>query len=183
MENNTNTTTAATATTSAPSSSTVSRTVLLLLRVLTFVFLLIAFIIIVLTKETLDTDDGESELKFKDIHAYRYMLSTIVIGFAYNCLQMALSIFTVVSGNRVLNGGAGYKFDFYGDKIISYFLLSGSAAGFGASEDLHIFFKANGFPLNSFFGKANASASLLLFGFLTTAIASVFTSFALPKKA
>ncbi|AES78116.1 hypothetical protein MtrunA17_Chr7g0223331 [Medicago truncatula] len=179
MENNTNTTTAAT-TTSAPSSSTVSRTVLLLLRVLTFVFLLIAFIVIVLTKETLD---GESELKFKDIHAYRYMLSTIVIGFAYNCLQMALSIFSVVSGNRVLNGGAGYKFDFYGDKIISYFLLSGSAAGFGASEDLHRFFKANDLPLNSFFGKANASASLLLFGFLTTAIASVFTSFALPKKA
>jgi len=68
-------------------------------------------------------------------------------------------------------------------QIISYFLLSGSAAGFGASEDLHRVFKAAQLPLNSFFGKANASTSLLLFGFLTTAIASIFTSFALPKRA
>jgi len=52
------------------------------------------------------------------------MLSTIVIGFAYNCLQMALSIFTVVSGNRVLNGGAGYKFDFYGDKVHEHLITS-----------------------------------------------------------
>lgn len=83
METNTNTTTAAT--TSAPSSSAVSRTVLLLLRVLTFVFLLIAFIVIVLTKETLD---GESELKFKDIHAYRwaydyYLIMNKIIVVAY----------------------------------------------------------------------------------------------------
>ncbi|AES78114.1 putative casparian strip membrane protein [Medicago truncatula] len=186
MENNTNSATAtstATTITSAPSSSTVSRIVLLLLRVLTFVFLLIALIVIVLTKETLETSFGESEIKFNDIHAFRYMISTIVIGFAYNLLQMALSIFTVVSGNRVLSGDGGYMFDFFGDKIISYFLLSGSAAGFGASEDLHRIFKAGELPLNSFFGKANASTSLLLLGFLTTAIASIFTSFALPRRA
>jgi hypothetical protein len=30
---------------------------------------------------------------------------------------MALSIFTVASGNRILNGDVGYKFDFYGDKV------------------------------------------------------------------
>ncbi|CAJ2669434.1 unnamed protein product [Trifolium pratense] len=176
MENNTNTP-PPTTTTSTPSSSTVSRTVLLILRVLTFAFLLIAFIILVLTK------DDDADIKFKDIHAYRYMISTIVIGFAYNSLQIALSIFSVVSGNRILNGDGGYKFDFYGDKIISYFLLSGSAAGFGATEDLHRIFKAAEEPLNSFFGKANASGSLLLFGFIATAIASIFTSFALPKKA
>jgi preprotein translocase subunit SecG len=35
------------------------------LRVLTFVFLLIALVLIVLTK------DDESEIKFKDFHAYR----------------------------------------------------------------------------------------------------------------
>ncbi|KAK2359877.1 CASP protein 4D1 [Trifolium repens] len=141
MESNTNTPTTTAATTSTPSSSTVSRTILLLLR------------------------DDESEIKFKDFHAYRYMISTIVIGFAYKSLQMALSIFSAVSGNRVLNGDGGYKFDFYGDKIISYFLLSGSAAGFCATEDLHRIFKAEELPLKA------------------TAIASVFTSFALPKKA
>jgi len=45
------------------------------------------------------------------------MISTIIIGFAYNLLQMAFSIFTVVSGNRVLSGDGGYLFDFFGDKV------------------------------------------------------------------
>ncbi|XP_045831490.1 CASP-like protein 4D1 [Trifolium pratense] len=194
MENNTTNTTPATTTTttSKPSNSTVSTTVLLLMRVLTSLFLLIALILIVITKETLDDDDDiydhrdqpKIKIKFQDIHAYRYMISTIVIGFVYTLLQMALSIFTVATGNRVLNGDGGYKFDFYGDKIISYFLLSGSAAGFGASEDLQrLSDEIFDLPLISFFGKANASASLLLFGFIATAVASVFTSFALPKKA
>nr|AFK45198.1 unknown [Lotus japonicus] len=84
------------------------------------------------------------------------MMATIVIGFAYNLLQMALSIFTVVSGNRILNGNVGYLFDFFGDKIMSFVLLSGSAAGFGASEDLHIIFKNAELPFNVYFAKANA---------------------------
>ncbi|TKY64869.1 CASP protein 4D1 [Spatholobus suberectus] len=162
---------------STPSSSTVSRTVLLLLRVLTFLFLLIALILIAIDTYT-DPDTGE-KTKFNDVYAYRYMFSTIILGFVYTFLQMAFSIFTVVSGNRVLSGDGGYLFDFFGDKIISYLLLSGSAAGFGFTVELH---RADN-PLNSFTGKANASASLLLIGFLFTAIASTFTSFALPKKA
>ncbi|CAL0318844.1 unnamed protein product [Lupinus luteus] len=167
---------------SAPSSATVSKSVVLVLRVLTFVFLLIALIIIVIDKETEDTIAGPFEVKFSDVHAYRYMLSTIVIGFVYNLLQLALSIFTAISGNRVISGDVGFLFDFFGDKIISYFLLSGSAAGFGVSDDLHLVSKAEDLPFNSFFSKANASASLLLIGFFFTAIASVFTSFALPNK-
>jgi len=45
------------------------------------------------------------------------MISTIIIGFAYNLLQMAFSIFTVVSGNGVLSGDGGRLFDFFGDKV------------------------------------------------------------------
>ncbi|KAJ1443163.1 plant integral membrane protein [Sesbania bispinosa] len=92
---------------------------------------------------------------------------------------MTLSIFNMVSGNRALSGDVGYLLDFFGDKIISYLLLSGSAAGFGASEDLQ---RITYGSLKSFFGKANASASLLLIGFLITAIASTLSSFALPNK-
>ncbi|KAK7295714.1 hypothetical protein RJT34_18625 [Clitoria ternatea] len=160
---------------SKPSSSTVSRTALVLLRLLTFVFLLIALILIAIDKQS---DDAGNQIKFTDAYAYRYMISTIVIGFAYNLLQMGLSIFSMVSGNRALNGDGGYLFDFFGDKIISYLLLSGSAAGFGFTIDL----RRGDSSINSFTEKANASASLLLFGFLFTAIASTFTSFALPKK-
>ncbi|TKY64871.1 CASP protein 4D1 [Spatholobus suberectus] len=157
-------------------SSSTSSITILLLRVLTFVFLLIALILIAI--DTLTVDDTGDEIKFNDVYAYRYMISTIVIGFVYNLLQMAFSIFTVVSGNRILSGNGGYLFDFFGDKIISYLLLSGSAGGFGFTIELQRFVS-----LNSFTGKANASASLLLIGFLFTAIASIFTSFALPKKA
>ncbi|KAL2329584.1 hypothetical protein Fmac_017165 [Flemingia macrophylla] len=114
---------------------------------------------------------------FKDVYAYRYMISTIVIGFAYNLLQLVFSVFTVISGKRVIRGDCGYQFDFYGDKIISYFLISGATAGLSLNIELR-----NDLPSNSFLDKANISASLLLVGFLFTAIASIFTSFALPKK-
>ncbi|QCE16512.1 CASP-like protein 4D1 [Vigna unguiculata] len=160
---------------SSPSSSTVSRTALILLRVLTFIFLFIALILIAVAKQT-DDNTGE-KIKFSDFYTYRYMISTIIIGFVYNLLQMGFSIFTVVSGNRVLNGDGGYLFDFFGDKIISYFLISGSSAGFGLTVELR-----RGAPSNSFTDKAHASASLLLIGFLFTVIASTFTSFALSKK-
>ncbi|BAT83045.1 hypothetical protein VIGAN_04014200 [Vigna angularis var. angularis] len=163
-------------TTPSNSSTASSRTVLLLMRVLTFVFLLIALILIATLKQT--DADTEEQVKFSDFYAYRYMLATIIIGFAYNLLQMAFSIFTVVSGNRVLSGDGGYLFDFFADKMISYFMISGSAAGFGLTVEL-----GRGVPSNPFTDKANASASLLLIGFVFTAIASTITSFALPKKA
>ncbi|KAG2403819.1 CASP-like protein [Vigna angularis] len=139
---------------SSPSSTTVSRTALLLLRVLTFIFLFIALILIAVAKQT-DDNTGE-KIKFSDFYTYRYMISTIIIGFVYNLLQMGFSIFTV---------------------IISYFLISGSSAGFGLTVELR-----RGTPSNSFTDKAHASASLLLIAFLFTAVASTFTSFALSKK-
>ncbi|KAG5051274.1 hypothetical protein JHK87_003472 [Glycine soja] len=120
----------------------------------------------------------DEEINFNYVYAYRYMLSTIVIGFAYNLLQMGFSIFTVVSGKRVLSSYGGYLFDFFGDQIISYLLISGSAAEFGYDVE-----QRRDTPSDSFTEKANVSASLLLVGFLFTATASIFTSFALPKKA
>ncbi|NP_001236854.1 CASP-like protein 4D1-like [Glycine max] len=157
--------------------STFSFTVLLL-RVLTFIFLVTALIFISIDTLPIETSDYAvyEEINFNYVYAYRYMLSTIVIGFAYNLLQMGFSIFTVVSGKRVLSSYGGYLFDFFGDQIISYLLISGSAAEFGYDVQRRR-------VTNSFTEKANVSASLLLVGFLFTATASIFTSFALPKKA
>ncbi|XP_054786717.1 CASP-like protein 4D1 [Prosopis cineraria] len=166
-----------------PSSSTISRTALLVLRVLTFVFLLIALILISINKGTEQVNGDHYKIKFNDLRTYRYMIATIVIGFAYNLFQMALSTFNVVSGKRLISGDFGYLLDFYGDKMTSYLLATGAAAGFGATMDVHSAFSdLIGLPFDSFFEKANASASLLFIGFLFTATASVFTSYALPKK-
>ncbi|KAA3481814.1 CASP-like protein 4D1 [Gossypium australe] len=50
--------------------------------------------------------------------------------------------------------------DFYGDKVISYVLASGSAAGFGATKDLKALADAtNVDDLDDYFDKAYASAS------------------------
>ncbi|KAI9128147.1 hypothetical protein K1719_001140 [Acacia pycnantha] len=50
---------------------------------------------------------------------------------------MPLSIFTVVSGKRLIKSDFGYLLDFSGDEIISYLLATGAAAGFGATLDVH----------------------------------------------
>ncbi|KAJ7971280.1 CASP-like protein [Quillaja saponaria] len=160
-----------------------SRTVVLVLRLLTFVFLLTSLIILATNTATVETTDGDAKIKFQDVIAFRYMIATIVIGFAYNLLQTTISIYSIVTGNRLLSGDAGYLFDFYGDKVVSYLLATGAAAGLGVAKELHPFFKdILELPLNKFFAMAYASGSLLLLGFITTAISSVFSSYALPKK-
>ncbi|KAL3523805.1 hypothetical protein ACH5RR_016639 [Cinchona calisaya] len=155
----------------------------LVVRLLTFVFLLISLIII--TTDTVTYDDGfglELEAKFNDFYAYRYMLSSIVIGFTYTLVQIAFTIFQVSTGNRV--GGdtnmAMFHLDFYGDKVISYMLATGAAAGFGLTVDLNRF--ARNDLDTDFLDKAIAASSLLLVGFLFSAVSSVVSSLALRKK-
>ncbi|XP_028793248.1 CASP-like protein 4D1 [Neltuma alba] len=164
---------------SFPSNSTVRRSCLLLLRVLTSVFLLIALILIAVTTQTV----AAVKFKFTDFHSFRYMLAIIVIGLAYSLVQTSFSIFGLVSGSDALfKGDIAYIFNFYADKIISYLLATGAAAGFGASQDVHrIFDDTLNLNLNDFFAKANASASLLLIAFICSAVASIYSSYELPK--
>ncbi|KAI9127872.1 hypothetical protein K1719_000865 [Acacia pycnantha] len=169
---------------SPPSSLTILGIGILVLRVLTLWFLLVALILISVDKGSEPAEDGErNQIKFNDLHSYKYMMATIIIGFVYNLGQMALSIFTVVSGKRLIKGDFGYLLDFSGDEIISYLLATGAAAGFGATLDVHSTLSDYlDIHFDSFFNKANASASLLFFGFLFTASSSVFASYALPKN-
>ncbi|KAL0003077.1 hypothetical protein SO802_016858 [Lithocarpus litseifolius] len=112
-----------------------------------------------------------------------YMLATNVIGFAYTLLQIAFSIFHIIMGNHLINGDGGALLDFYGDKVISYLLATGAAAGFGVTVDLKATFDGFGLVIDkSFYEKAYASASLLLLAFVCTAILSVISSYAVPKK-
>ncbi|CAK9181489.1 unnamed protein product [Ilex paraguariensis] len=160
-----------------PPSTVVSPVVVLMVRLLTFICLLISMIILTTNTENVALQFGEVKIRFNDVYAYRYMLATIVIGFAYTLLQTAFTIFQVSTGNR-LAGGCLYQFDFYGDKVISYMLATGSAAGFGATIDL----RSGLLGFGSFFNKANAAASILLIGFFFSAVSSVFSALALPKR-
>ncbi|XP_028116659.1 CASP-like protein 4D1 isoform X2 [Camellia sinensis] len=62
------------------------------------------------------------------------------------------------------------------------FMLTSAAAGFGATIDLKSVLEGNGSSLDPFFNKGNAAASLLLLGFLGTAVLSILSSLALPKR-
>ncbi|XP_059669189.1 CASP-like protein 4D1 [Cornus florida] len=162
-----------------PPSTTVSSVVAPTLRVVTFISLMISLIILTTNTATLYINLENIKLRFNDVYAYRYMLATIVFGIAYTLLQTAFTIFQVSMGKR-LGGDGLYQFDFFGDKVMSYILATGAAAGFGVTIDLKPFFL--GSSINHFFNKASVAASLLLIVFLFTAVSSVFLSIALPKK-
>ena len=66
-------------------------------------------------------------------------------------------------------------------------MATGSAAGFGVTKDLKDTFLAlvaldSTDPVDKFFSKGYASASLLLFAFICLAVLSVFSSFAMAKR-
>ncbi|XP_010509003.1 PREDICTED: CASP-like protein 4D1 [Camelina sativa] len=160
------------------------RTVLLLFRVLTAAFLVITVVLISTNTVTLEISRTSIKLRFNDVYAFRYMLSAAVIGLLYALVQLFLQITQFATGTtHPLN----YQFNFYGDKIISYLLATGSAAGFGVSKDLKdtylafIVFDSTD-PVDEFFSKGYAAASLLLLAFVSLAVLSVFSSLALSKQ-
>ncbi|KAL8470462.1 hypothetical protein ACS0TY_033084 [Phlomoides rotata] len=167
-----------------PPSTVVSPLVALIIRILTFVSLLISVVIIATTSATVDlsVDLGlatTAKLHFNDFYAYRYMLATGVLGIAYTLVQTAFTIYFVSTGNRF--GGDGLALlDFYGDKVVSYILATGAGAGFGLTVDTKR--GEDNSDINSFFNRASAAASLLLIGFLFSAVSSIFSSLSLPKK-
>ncbi|PON51062.1 CASP-like protein 4D [Parasponia andersonii] len=143
--------------------STASKIASLVLRVFTLVLLLIALIILCTNTKIIEFQDGDQvKFRFQDFFAYRYVLSTIVIGTAYAILQLALTIYTVVSNSEGIP-----LFDFYGDKIMSYLLATGAGAGFGMTNDMKRIF-----DLGNFYDKSYAATSLLLLAFICTAIMS-----------
>ncbi|KAL8145696.1 CASP-like protein 4D1 [Apium graveolens] len=164
-----------------PSTAVVWRSVGLVLRVLTVICLVISLIIITTNTATLPSNFGQIKIRFQDVKAYRYVLATIVIGLVYGFLQTAFAIYHVTSGNRINGGDALYFFDFYGDKLISYLLATGTGAGFGVTVDLK---DANSVSaLDKFFNKASAASSILLLAFIFMAISSILSSLSLPKRA
>ncbi|KAG8390878.1 hypothetical protein BUALT_Bualt01G0129400 [Buddleja alternifolia] len=125
---------------------------------------------------------SEVRVRFKDFKAFRYQCATTVIGLAYTVLQTAFTIFLVTTGNRL--GGEGIVYiDFYGDKLVSYLLATGAAASFGMTQDLDSILDAIGLGISHFINTTNAAASLCLIGCVFTAVSSIFSSFALPKRA
>ncbi|KAJ6325258.1 hypothetical protein OIU76_012357 [Salix suchowensis] len=163
-----------------PPPSMAPRMTALILRVLTFAFLVASLAILTTNTSTLEIGDEVFKIRFKDVYSYRYMLAAIVFGIAYTVLQVAFTLNHIVKRNAQTSSDGNPVFDFYGDKVVSYILATGAAAAIGATKDMKPLLTALG--VNSFLNKGYASASLLLLGFVCTAMLSVLSSYALPKK-
>ncbi|KAM6598897.1 hypothetical protein CsatA_018506 [Cannabis sativa] len=110
----------------------------------------------------------------------KYMLSVIVFGLVYSLWRLGFSIYLFIA-----NVKGYFLIDFYGDKIISYFLATGTAAGLAVTKDLNAFFnqQLEDYEIDEFCSKGYASASLVLIAFLCTAILSVMSSYAIAANA
>nr|XP_010312506.1 CASP-like protein 4D1 [Solanum lycopersicum] len=134
----------------------------LIVRVLTFVFLLVYLIVLAITQN------------INRILTYRYMLFTIVIGFVHTLVQIAFTIFHLASGQNI-GGRFWIHFEFYGDKVASHLLATGTAASFGISPVVNS-------EDQTFLNKGYLVASILLIAFLFSAISSIFSSLSLHNR-
>ncbi|XP_031094079.1 CASP-like protein PIMP1 [Ipomoea triloba] len=168
----------------------------LIVRILTLVFLLASLILITTNTVTLPDFGGvKIKLKFHNFTAYRYLAATLILGLAYTLLQTAFAISQACTGKRI--GGERFsEFVFFGDKVVSYLLATGAAVSLAITQELK---KQNNMmnkhketvmnntyvedDMDKFANKASVAARLCLIGFLFAATSSVFSSYALPKRA
>nr|XP_016471250.1 PREDICTED: CASP-like protein PIMP1 [Nicotiana tabacum] len=132
--------------------------------------------------------DINSDIKATDFYAYRqtsfllsntsvtYFISAIAIGMAYTLLLAVLTILHAVCETPIGVRGFAY-FEFYSEKVTSYLLATGAAAGLGFSAEC-----SNKNLGIDFFNVANAAASLLLLGSFFPALSSILSSLNLTKS-
>ncbi|XP_019151106.1 PREDICTED: CASP-like protein PIMP1 [Ipomoea nil] len=180
-----------------------SPVVVLVVRILTFVCLLASLILI--TTDSVTLPPNGNKIKFNKIYPYRYLVATLILGLAYTLLQTAFAISQACTGKRV-GGERSCVFDFFADNVVSYLVASGAAACFGVTQELK---KRNTVEklyadlgsklhmsdtdklnvqqilddMDKFINRGNVAARVCLIGFVFAATSSVFSSYALPKRA
>ncbi|KAK9118146.1 hypothetical protein Scep_016239 [Stephania cephalantha] len=171
----------------------------LVLRIVALILLSGAAVIIVTNSAKASVDDA---IKFngsvKTINAYKYGLGTSVFGLIYALVQLPFAIYHVITREPLVLGNELFlTFRFYGDKVVSYLLATGAAAIYGFAvdskrliDDLDNLVKKGGrddlshlrSKYDRFSIMASLGASLLLLGFICTAVSSVLSSLNLAKK-
>ncbi|KAL5748707.1 hypothetical protein ACOSQ2_026004 [Xanthoceras sorbifolium] len=146
--------------------------------------------IVLLVTNTIKFSDGV-KTTFKNVIAYRYVLSAAAVGAAYSLLQLPFAIYYVVKQKRLIRGELLPEFDFYGDKIVSLFLATGVGAGFAVTFEFKAFLKEvfNALAmlgvaeaaeyhskLDKFLDRGNIAVGVLFVGFICMALISVLSS-------
>ncbi|KAF5750058.1 hypothetical protein HS088_TW03G00389 [Tripterygium wilfordii] len=168
-----------------------SKSVPIVTLILRFLALaLCAASIVVLGTNKFTQSDG-TKITFRDLIAYRYVIATGIIGFAYSLVQIPFAMYHVCREKRLIKHECQPEFDFYGDNIIAFLLAAGVGAGFAISFEFKRLLKEFidslkdlGIPGidegkskgEKFLDKANLSTALLLLGFLCMTMLSVYSS-------
>ncbi|CAI9113257.1 OLC1v1013830C1 [Oldenlandia corymbosa var. corymbosa] len=166
----------------------------LALRVVTLLLLAASVVVMVLNK--VKFSDG-SKFSFSDLHAYRYEVAVVGVGFVYTLIQLPFAIFHAATGKRWIKGSFLPELDFYGDKVVSWILATGVGVGFGITFEVKRFLdqfftafeqvggaadggnqelKETESKTSKFFDRADIATGILLVGFAIMAITSVLTS-------
>ncbi|OIT21892.1 PREDICTED: CASP-like protein 4D1 [Nicotiana attenuata] len=153
-----------------------------ILRILTLASCAAALALIVTNNFKLDGD----KTKFSDIKGFRYVLAAAAGGVLYSLIQLPFALYYAVKEKRLIKGDFLPMFDFYGDKVIAFLLASGVGVGFGVSIELKIlidqlvdsFDGVEEFQDKSqkFLDRGIIASGILLVGFTTMAILTIFTS-------
>ncbi|KAL8261150.1 hypothetical protein R6Q59_025199 [Mikania micrantha] len=169
----------------------------LTIRVVTWLCLLASLIVLASSTATIKGAYTNTKVGFNNIYSYRYMMSAIVIGFAYTCFQVTFEIYQLAIGKSLTMGNRLPKIIFYGDKLLLSFLATGVGAAFGATLDLKknldqlddtfesygvTIFSVFRSKLDNFFNMAYVSAGFLLIAFLCSVASYILSSLALQKS-
>ncbi|XP_052205609.1 CASP-like protein 4D1 [Diospyros lotus] len=152
-------------------------------RALTIVSVVIALAITKSNQVKLPGDDRYNYylLSYKYVISYRYALAVILLAAVHNALQMPFAVYYAIRRKRLLNHSVFLKFEFYGDKIISYALGTAAGAYFGVTVDGKRSIKyAQKWEskYNDFYNLAFVAAGFLLLGFLSCVASSFISSLA-----
>ncbi|KAK3224642.1 hypothetical protein Dsin_004504 [Dipteronia sinensis] len=160
----------------------------LVLRILTLLSSIAC--IVMLVTDQVKFGDG-SKTTFKDVIAYRYVLSTAVVGVTYSLVQLPFALYYAFKQKRLIRGELLPEFDFYGDKVVSLFLGTGVGAGFAVTFEFKDFLKDlfktladSGVvdagelksKLDKFLDRGNIATGLLFVAFICMALLSVLSS-------
>ncbi|XP_051116480.1 CASP-like protein PIMP1 [Andrographis paniculata] len=150
----------------------------LVVRILTIICLFVSLVVLFTASGYASNRYYYVKVTFKNVNAFRYLCSALVIGLVYTLAQTGLAVYQIITGSN-FGGDTLIYFEFYGDKALSYLLATGGAAGLGMTQDVEGITDRLG--LDRFINKANASIALCLLGFAFSILSSIFSSFNLPK--
>ncbi|XP_019241698.1 PREDICTED: CASP-like protein 4D1 [Nicotiana attenuata] len=138
---------------------------ILALRIFTLLFCAASLAIIVISMIS-----GGLKTQFRGIKSYRYVLAAAAGGILYSLIQLPFAMYYAAKEKRLIRGQFLPMFDFYGDKVVAFFLASSIGLGFGVS------FEFKDIKRGDTIERGYIASGLLLAGFVTVALLTILTS-------